>query len=149
MLLLFLPLLLLLVPLLLRAGCGSLIVVLLSILCYVLPVVIAMLCFPQLVSALRCAAAMPYKRKAIEEAAIRRFRGGMRICAEIDGESIKLRVLMSDTIYNVKALLSDKLEQRYSANQLRLFWGLRGELQDGKTLSYYNIRKCAILRADV
>ena len=73
----------------------------------------------------------------------------MRISAEIDGESIKLRVLPSDTIYNVKALLSDKLEQRYSANQLRLFWGSRGELQDDKTLSYYNIRKCAIIRADV
>ena len=95
------------------------------------------------------AAAMPYKRQAIEEAAIRRLRGGMRISAEIDGESIKLRVLPSDTIYNVKALLSDKLEQRYSANQLRLFWGSRGELQDDKTLSYYNIRKCAIIRADV
>ena len=94
---------------------------------------------------------MPYKRKAIEQASLARLckahQCGMHIFVEMNGNSVRLDVAAENTIADVKELLSNKLLRQYAPNQMGLYWGQHGCLQEGMTLSNYNIKKCSILDA--
>ena len=62
-----------------------------------------------------------------------------------NGHAITLDVKTSDTIDNVKTKISTYLEEQMCPDQQRLIFAEHSDMQDGRTLSDYNIQNGATL----
>ena len=90
---------------------------------------------------------MPYKRKTFEQASLKALHGrhDMQIYVFLrNGVTLTLEVKDSETIDNVKTMISDILVGQIRPDQQLLTFAGR-ELQDDMTLSHYNIQNKSTL----
>ena len=106
---------------------------------------LAQACLGSSLCLLSAAAAMPYKKRKAE-ASLPRLRRGMQIFVKFaHGHGPTLEVKASDTIYIVKAKITEHLVGQLRPDQQRLIFAEHHDLLNGRTLSDYNIRHGATL----